>query len=46
MSDVRLLFIPGPLLEQTVCLGLTELEELFLDDLVLQLKLLMHHLTR
>jgi len=46
MSEVRLLFIPGPLLEQTINLGLTELEQLLLDDFVLQLKLLLHHLTR
>jgi len=46
MSDVRLLFIPGSLLEQAVGLGLTELEQLLLDDFVLQLKLLLHHLTR
>jgi hypothetical protein len=41
-----LLFIPGSLLEKTVSLGLTELEQLLLDDLILQLKLLLHHLAR
>jgi len=43
-NDINLLLIPWPLLEQLINLSFIKLEQLLLNDLILQLELLLHHL--